>query len=198
MSRTDAVENILRLLRADPSFSSWARSCSSLDAMWEACAEPAWMLWLLRDLEYGERGALRRFAVACARHVGAPGEGALSRALDVAARVADGHLSEQELSRAYREARAHAEALSSGDDFNQSMAARAAACVAAVRARPIEAATEASREALRAISWDLGAPRGEREEAAWQAGELRRLTVDSIAPTLDRARARGRGKLALI
>lgn len=198
MSRTDAVENILRLLRADPAFSAWAKGHPSLDAAWEACPEPAWMLWLLQSLEYGERGVLRRFAVACARRVPFVADSACEQALEIASKVADGQSPEQALSQAYRAIREHAGSLAGRADFGQSMAASVAACAAAVRARPMDAATEASREALRAISWDPGGARSAREEASWQASELRRIVGESIGPALDRARARSRGKLALI
>jgi hypothetical protein len=199
MTRRDAVENVLRLLRMDPAFSTWARGHDTLDAAWTACAEPSWMLLLLQTLGYSDGRALRLFAAACAtrvRHL--TGGGASDRALEVAAKVAASEADPKDLAPAYRAARDHGRTLLDRPDFSEAMAAAAAACAASVRERPFDAGLDASLEARRAVAWDLAGGRAASEEAAWQAAELRRLVGADVGPVLERARAQTRGKLALI
>jgi len=199
MTRRDAVENILCLLRADPPFSTWSKAFETLEAAWDGCAEPAWMLWLLQTLEYDGARTYRPFALACAARVASSsGGGACQRALEIAENVASGAAPKTELAPAYRAARAHAETLARRADFSEAMAAAAAAAAATVRERPFDAAVDASSEARRAVAWDVAAERSASDEAAWQAAELRRLVGEKIAPLLERARLRTRGKLALI
>jgi len=198
MKRRDAVDNVLRLLRADPAFGAWAAPFDALETAWSACGEPAWMLWLLETLELRDGRACRLFAVACAGRVRSlAGGGAGEQALEMAERVARGEASAKELGPAYRAARRHAEALADRVDFSEAAAAAAAAVTATVRERAFDAANDASREALRAVMWDLEGARSASDEAAWQAAELRRLVQDEIGEVLDRARARTRGKLAI-
>ena len=154
MKRRDAVENVLRLLRADPAFAAWAAPFETLEAAWDACREPAWMLWLLETLELRDGRACRLFAIACAERVRAlAGGGACEQALEIAARVARGEAAASELGAAYRAARRHAEVLAGGVDFSEATAAASAAATATVRERPFDAANDASREARRAVVW---------------------------------------------
>lgn len=198
MSQRDAVENVLRLLRVDPAFSAWARGYDSLDAAWAACTEPSWMLQLLQTVGYDDGRAFRLFAVACAARVQSlAGGGACDRAIKVAADVAMGSTDPRDLGPAYRAAKNHAGTLIDRPEFGEAMAGAAGACAAAVRERPLDAALDASREARRAVSWDLAGGRTASEEAAWQAAELRRIVWGDIEPALERARAQTRRKLAL-
>lgn len=196
MKRTDAVDNLLGLLRADPPFVAWAKGQSSLDAAWDACPDPAWMLWLLGTLEYEGRAQLRRFAIACAQRVIPMLPAECAEALLVAQSVAKGALPEAALHEAYRKARRQAESLATAPGFREGVAAAALAAAAAVRARPIDAATEASREALRALAWTPGA--SVKDEIAWQRDELRRCVHGTTGPAFERARSRGRGRLSMV
>jgi hypothetical protein len=199
MSAGDAVGNALRLLRADPPFAAWGDAYRSFDEAWAACAEPAWMLWWLDALGYEGGRALRAFAAACAERVRAlAGGGACDEAIALAASVGAGAASAAELSVAYRAARRHIEALPGRADFCEAMAAASAAAAAAVRERPLEAARDASTQARRAVEWDFAGGRSASEEAAWQAGELRRCVGSDVAPLFARQRGGPRRRLAVL
>ena len=185
-----SIRKLLRRYDACAEAIDWAADKERLHELWDQCEVPEWLLWSLDQLNYRADARLRAFAVACARrHTGLLEDDKVLRVLSVADAVAANAAPPGELLEASQDARAAADAVAQGADWNAARAAAISAVYDTVRGDPMEAARGASTNGQRVVAWQVGTSESVTAEARWQAQQLRRRLDQDVPKILQRARA---------
>ena len=168
------VSDFFRGLDACTDGASWAKNKETLREAWETCERSDWMIWALRRIGFKDDRKYRLYACACVR--GTPltdgrtlwdllNDERSRKAVEVAARYAEGKATEEERIEAYDAAAAAADAADAA-----AAAAYAAAADADAAAYAAAAADDAAAYAAAAYAAAAAARMNARK---WQANLLR-------------------------
>jgi hypothetical protein len=168
---TKLIENLNDWEACEASI-DWLRTQPDLQTAWESCGRADWLMWLLYEIGYPDKGKLRALACRFVRETKLPNgrttwdlltDDRSRKAIETAEAYTRGEATGEELTEARKAAkRAETEARVAA------AAAAEAAAEAAIVAAAIVAAAEAraaARVAARVVAWSAA----EAEAAAWSA-----------------------------
>lgn len=181
-------QDILIKYGACPEARHWALAYSTPEQLWEACHEPEWMLWALDKLGFEWREELRRFAIGCARRVvpAVDDAGELAGAGAVASGVR-ARRTLGELRQGWRDRMDRHESSQPREDLTVATVAARSCLWSVLRDRPLDAAVDTSRQALRVKAWGdpaLSVALSVSAEARAQTDDLRRILGGEVVPLL--------------
>lgn len=133
----------------------WARQCGSILEAGEACPDPEWLLWTVRESGFSDAVAGMRFSTACVKRVRRllrdPRQ---ELALSLLDGVATGSGGERERAEAAQLAAAAQKEAAWSPHWSVGLAAAGAALWRAATGDPWESAPEVYKQCLRAAAWD--------------------------------------------
>lgn len=168
------IQEVLKHYQACLEATVWSRHFRSFDDMWFQCPRVEWMLWALEAVSFDDERSLRLFAADCAERVlSSLPTARFQSPLRGTRDYANGRLRRQDLCMLRSATRKEANDFCETSGCSIAQVAALQSVLAAMRDRAIDAARDASRQALQSTAWHAG--RSCDAEEYWQVSRLREL-----------------------